>query len=75
MPPSEATNQYPRPERVDAIPTIGAFKRIAPVEPKNRASPKLNMPPSEATNQYPRPDGVAATATTGCASSVGPVDP
>jgi hypothetical protein len=36
---------------VAAIPTIGWFSLIAPVEPKNRASPKAKMPPSEATSQ------------------------
>ena len=34
-----------------AMPTIGWLRRIAPVEPWNRASPKEKMPPSEATNQ------------------------
>jgi hypothetical protein len=33
------------------MPTTGAFKRIAPVEPKKRALPNEKMPPSAATNQ------------------------
>ena len=33
MPPSDATNQYPRPSDVGAMPTIGWFRRIEPVEP------------------------------------------
>ncbi len=37
------------------IPTIGLLRWIAPVDPKNRASPKLKMPPSDATSQYPFP--------------------
>src|ERR1700753_970733 len=54
--------------------TIGALRRIAPVEPKKAALPKAKMPPSEATAQYPRPSGVAAIPTTGAAkpSSVVP---
>ena len=38
-PPSAATNQYPRLSAVAAIPTIGWFKRISPVDPWKRASP------------------------------------
>jgi len=33
------------------MPTIGRFRRLPPVEPWNRASPKLKMPPSDATSQ------------------------
>ncbi len=33
------------------MPTTGLFRVIAPVEPKNPASPKLKIPPSEATSQ------------------------
>src|SRR5579872_173723 len=51
MPPSEATNQYPPPSGVAAIPTIGWLRWIAPVEPKNLASPKAKIPPSLATSQ------------------------
>jgi hypothetical protein len=39
------------------MPTTGWFNRIAPVEPKKRASPKVKTPPSLATNQYPFPEG------------------
>ena len=39
------------PSGVAAMPTTGWFSRIDPVEPKNRASPKLKMPPSPATIQ------------------------
>ena len=35
MPPSLATSQYPCPDPVDAIPTIGELRRMAPVEPWN----------------------------------------
>jgi len=51
MPPSEATSQYPLPERVAAMPTIGLLSRMEPVEPKKAASPKLKMPPSVAVIQ------------------------
>src|SRR5581483_6782510 len=74
IPPSRATNQYPRPDGVAAIPTIGWFNRTAPVEPKNPASPNEKIPPSRATNQYPRPDGVAAIPTIGWFNR-GPADP
>src|SRR5262249_38662491 len=47
------------------MPTIGWFNRIAPVEPRNCASPKAKMPPSRATIQEPLPDGVFAPPTTG----------
>jgi hypothetical protein len=33
------------------IPTIGWFRRMLPVDPKNRESPKEKIPPSRATNQ------------------------
>ena len=33
---------------VAAMPTIGWLSRMAPVEPKKRASPKVKMPPSDA---------------------------
>jgi hypothetical protein len=33
------------------MPTIGWLSVIAPVEPKNWASPKLKIPPSLATSQ------------------------
>ena len=33
IPPSDATNQYPPPSPVAAIPTIGSFNRNDPVEP------------------------------------------
>ncbi len=36
---------------VVAMPTIGLFSAIAPVEPWNAASPKLKIPPSVATSQ------------------------
>ena len=41
---------------------------VAPSEPWNPASPKLNTPPSAATSQYPRPSGVGAIPTTGALS-------
>ena len=75
IPPSDATNQYPRPDGVAAIPTIGRFNGIAPIEPKNPASPKLKIPPSDATNQYPRPDGVAAIPTIGRFNRIAPIEP
>src|SRR5258708_166225 len=68
IPPSAATNQYPFPDGVAAIPTIGWFSASAPVEPRNAASPKLKIPPSAATNQYPWPERVDAAPTTGRAS-------
>ena len=39
MPPSAATSQYPRPSGVVAMPTMGLFRWMDPVEPKNLASP------------------------------------
>ena len=33
IPPSDATNQYPRPVGVATIATIGLFSRMPPVEP------------------------------------------
>ncbi len=51
MPPSDATSQYPAPDGVAAMPTMGWLRRSAPVEPRKAASPKLKMPPSEATSQ------------------------
>ncbi len=68
MPPSDPTSQYPSPDGVTAIPTIGALSRRAPADPKNPASPKLKMPPSDATSQYPSPDGVATMPTIGALS-------
>ena len=50
-PPSDATNQYPAPDVVGAMLTMGWFRRMAPVEPKKAASPKAKIPPSRATNQ------------------------
>ena len=34
-----------------AMPTIGWLRWMAPIEPKNGASPKVKMPPSAATSQ------------------------
>ena len=45
------------------MPTMGLLRVMAPVEPKNRASPKLKMPPSVETIQYPPPSGVGDRAT------------
>src|SRR4051812_41570902 len=75
MPPSAATNQYPLPDGVAAIPTIGELSRWDPVEPKNLASPKAKMPPSAATSQYPRPDTVDAMPTIGELRCMAPVEP
>src|SRR5271165_908601 len=36
---------------VSAMPTMGAARGMAPVDPKKLASPKLKRPPSEATSQ------------------------
>src|SRR5437899_1079650 len=58
------------------IPTTGATRRRAPVEPWNGASPRLNTPPSEATSQYPwrgghgrRGEPASAAAATTAAST------
>src|SRR5664280_1654772 len=57
------------------MPTTGATRLIAPVEPWKTAPPKLKMPPSEATSQYPGPlDGVAIP-TMGALRWMLPVDP
>ena len=50
-PPSDATSQYPFPLGVAAIPTIGWLRTMAPVLPKNCASPYEKIPPSDATIQ------------------------
>jgi hypothetical protein len=51
IPPSDATNQYPPPSGVAAIPTTGWAKWRDPVEPSKGAPPKLKIPPSEPTVQ------------------------
>ena len=33
------------------MPTMGRLRAMAPVEPRNTASPKAKMPPSDATSQ------------------------
>jgi hypothetical protein len=63
------------PSGVDAAATTGRFKRIAPADPANTASPNANTPPSDATNQYPLPSGVDAAATTGRFRCIAPADP
>jgi hypothetical protein len=60
---------------VAAIPTMGLFRWIDPVEPRKTASPKAKMPPSDATSQYPKPVGVRAIPTIGWLRRVDPVDP
>ncbi len=57
------------------MPSTGALRRSAPVDPKKRASPKLKIPPSPATSQYPLPDGVAAMPTIGAFSGRPCIDP
>ena len=57
------------------MPTIGLLSTIAPVDPKNCASPNAKMPPSEATSQYPSPSGVGAMPTIGLLSAIPPVEP
>ena len=57
------------------MPTIGWFSLIAPVEPRNTASPNEKIPPSAATSQYPRPLGVDAIPTIGWLSLMAPVEP
>jgi hypothetical protein len=51
MPPSEATSQYPHRLGVAVSPRTGWLRRWPPMEPKNRAVPKLKMPPSAASVQ------------------------
>ncbi len=55
MPPSEATSQYPPVLGAMAIPTMGALRRMLPVEPQKGAPPKEKTPPSEAAVSYPVP--------------------
>src|SRR2546421_497893 len=57
------------------MPTMGAFNRMAPVEPWKTASPKPKIPPSDATSQYPLPLGVAAIPTIGALRRMPPVEP
>ena len=40
-----------QPSGVGAMPTMGSFRWMAPVDPKKPASPKLKIPPSAATSQ------------------------
>src|SRR5262249_11298574 len=47
-PPSAPTLRYPPPNATR--PSMGRFRRDAPMEPRNGAS-KANTPPSEATSQ------------------------
>src|SRR5436309_2131687 len=51
MPPSDATSQYPLPDGVTAMLTIGCASGRAPADPKNSASPNVNIPPSDASSQ------------------------
>ena len=67
--------EYPLPEGVEAMPTMGWLSRIEPVEPRNLASPKAKMPPSEAATQYPLPERVAAMPAIGLLSRMEPVEP
>ena len=57
------------------MPTTGWLRRIAPVDPKNRASPKLKMPPSEDSCQYPPLLGVGVMPIIGAASGLPPIEP
>jgi hypothetical protein len=50
-PPSDATSQYPLPEGVAAMSTIGLLSRTEPSPPLKGASPRAKTPPSAATNQ------------------------
>src|SRR5580658_7054815 len=58
-PPSDATNQYPPPSEVAAMPTTGATRCRPPIDPANPAPPKLKTPPSDAVVQYPDRSGGA----------------
>ncbi len=58
-----------------AMPTIGWFSGVPPIDPWKSASPKAKMPPSAATSQYPPPPGVAAMPTIGWFSGVPPIEP
>ncbi len=60
---------------VVAMPTMGWFSLMAPVEPLKTASPKAKMPPSAATRKYPLPLGVVAMPTMGWFSLMAPVEP
>src|SRR5687768_10736711 len=53
MPPSDATNQYPLPDGVSTLPTIGWLRRTPPSEPKKPAVPKVNTAPSDVAIRYP----------------------
>src|SRR3954453_8867908 len=57
------------------MPTIGEVRRMAPADPRKRASPKAKIPPSEETSQYPLPVGVGAISTIGVLRSKEAVDP
>src|SRR3954453_2173492 len=57
------------------MPTMGLFSFMLPVDPWNRASPKLKMPPSDATIQYPPQVGVGDIPTIGLLSGVPPIEP
>src|ERR1700685_4160951 len=67
-PPSEATNQYPPPSGVAAMPTMGLLSAMPPVEPWNCAFPKENTPPSVAVIHNPCPwlGGIASCSIRVC---------
>ena len=57
------------------MPTMGRFSGLAPMEPRNAASPKAKIPPSEATSQYPAPLAVGVMPTMGFTNCSAPVEP
>src|SRR4051794_15487837 len=62
-PPSDPRSQYPLPEAVEAMPTIGLFSPPL-TEPRAGASPAARTLPCGVTTQAPLPEGVAAAAAT-----------
>src|SRR5438034_1285816 len=63
IPPSLATNQYPRPEGDEAMPTTGRLRRWPRIDPCARASPNARTLPVVVASQKPLPLGVEAIAT------------
>lgn len=58
MPPSLATSQYPLPSGVDAIPTMGRFRWVPPIEPSKSSPTKASSrkaSPTKASSQKKSP--------------------
>src|SRR5438270_840181 len=64
IPPSRATSQYPWPDGVVAMPTIGWLRRVPASDPRFGVLPTGITAPRLVAAQARAPPGAAATATT-----------